>query len=89
MTTLCPPEDLFYCRPEQRDREASPKGKDLAFDPTPSGMRDPSAMVPAWRYKAARDDDKGAPGLQAFVQTASLTKKVRGSLSPSPRLFLY
>ena len=26
MTTLCPPEDLFFCRPEQRDREASPKG---------------------------------------------------------------
>ncbi len=31
MTTLCPPEDLFFCRPEQRDREASPKGKDLDF----------------------------------------------------------
>jgi hypothetical protein len=60
---------------------------------SPFGMtgrnRDPPAMVPAWRYKTAHDDDKGAPGLQAFVQTASLTKKVRGSLSPSLRLFLY
>ena len=80
---------LVFCRPEQRDREASPKGKDLAFDPTPSGMRDPPAMVPAWRYKAAHDDDKGPPGLQAFVWSFSLQKKVRGSLSPSLRLFLY
>ena len=92
MTTLCPPEDLFFCRPEQRDREASPKGKDLDFAfacrPERTKRGGTSFLVPdclRGEIPRPRNWPRDDTTLSSRASSSCLSSRMSGAIAEHPR----